>query len=180
MVGSSQVRKVDTRIIAATHKDLPTLVKKGLFREDLFYRLNVIDIHIPPLRERRQDVPPLLSYFLTLFCKEMDLQPPAFSDRALDALVHYAWPGNIRELENLIQRLLVTAEADTIDAGDLPDAMRFCIAHTKSVSRSLAEVEAEHILNVLAQADDNKSLAARILGIDRKTLRDKLKKIKDQ
>ena len=177
MVGSSQVRKVDTRIIAATHKDLFALVRKGLFREDLFYRLNVIDIHVPALRERRHDVPPLLSYFVSLFCREMGRTPPAFSDRALQALMNYAWPGNIRELENLIQRLLVTVDGDCIHTGDLPEAMRFTIAPASHADRSLAEVEADHILNVLAQAGDNKTRAAEILGIDRKTLRDKLKKI---
>lgn len=180
MVGSSRVRKVDTRIIAATHKDLPALMKKKLFREDLFYRLNVIDIHIPALRERRQDVPLLLNYFLSIFCREMERQPPTFSDRALEALIHYEWPGNIRELENLTQRLLVTVDGDIIEAGDLPDAMRFCIAYDSPANRPLAEIEAEHILNVLTQTDGNKTRAAEILGIDRKTLREKLKKIEAQ
>lgn len=180
MVGSSRVRKVDTRIIAATHKDLPALMKKKLFREDLFYRLNVIDIHIPALRERRQDIPPLLNYFLSIFCREMDRQPPTFSDRALEALIHYEWPGNIRELENITQRLLVTVDGDMIEAGDLPDAMRFCIVHDSPANRPLANVEAEHILNVLTQTDGNKTRAAEILGIDRKTLREKLKKIEVQ
>lgn len=180
MVGSSRVRKVDTRVIAATHKDLPALMKKKLFREDLFYRLNVIDIDIPALRERRQDVPPLLNYFLSIFCREMERQPPTFSDKALEALIHYEWPGNIRELENLTQRLLVTVDGDIIEAGDLPDAMRFCITHDSPANRPLAEVETEHILNVLTQTDGNKTRAAEILDIDRKTLREKLKKIEAQ
>lgn len=176
MVGSSQVRKVDTRIIAATHKDLAALVKKGHFREDLFYRLNVIDIHIPPLRERPEDVPPLVNYFVSLFCREMKQKPPTFSDKALEALVNYSWPGNIRELENLLQRLLVIVEDNLIDVADLPPPMRFCIGQSASSKKSLAEMEAEHIARVLAEVDNNKTKAAEILGIDRKTLREKLKR----
>ena len=177
MVGSSRVRKVNARIITATHKDLPALVKKGLFREDLFYRLNVIDIHIPALRERREDVPPLLSYFTAMFATEMDREPPTFSDRALNALMNYPWPGNIRELENLIQRLLVTVDGDMINIGDLPDTMRFCINREEPTGQTLADVEARHIQTVLKLTANNKTRAADILGIDRKTLRTKLKKI---
>ncbi len=177
MVGSSQVKKVDTRIIAATHKDLPALIKKRLFREDLFYRINVIDIHIPALRERCQDVPLLVNFFMSQFCREIDRVPPAFSDDALQALIHYSWPGNIRELENLMQRLLVVVDDDQIEIGHLPEAMRFAIKQGPSASQTLAEVEAEHIQKVLAAAGDNKTRAAEMLGIDRKTLREKLKKL---
>jgi DNA-binding NtrC family response regulator len=177
MVGSSQVRKVDTRIIAATHKDLAALVKKGHFREDLFYRLNVIDIHIPPLRERPEDVPPLLNYFVSLYCREMKQKPPTFSDKVLEALINYSWPGNIRELENLLQRLLVIVEDELIDVTDLPHPMRFCIGQSAGAQKSLAEMEAEYIARVLAEVDNNKTRAAEILGIDRKTLREKLKRL---
>lgn len=177
MVGSSQVRKVDARIIAATHKDLPSLIQKGLFREDLYYRLNIIDIPIPPLRERKEDVPALVNHFVSHYCHDMDRQSPAFSDNALDALMNYGWPGNIRELENLLQRLLVIVDDDHIDVGDLPDAMRYTINTALAGSRSLSDVEAEHILNVLDGVEGNKTKAAEILGIDRKTLRGKLKKI---
>jgi DNA-binding NtrC family response regulator len=176
MVGSSQVRKVDARIIAATHKDLAALVKKEHFREDLFYRLNVIDIHIPPLRERPEDVPPLVNYFVSLLCREMKQKPPTFSDKALEALINYSWPGNIRELENLLQRLLVIVENDLIDVADLPHPMRFCIGQSAGAQKTLAEMEAEHIARVLAEVDNNKTRAAEILGIDRKTLREKLKR----
>jgi DNA-binding NtrC family response regulator len=176
MVGSSQVRKVDARIIAATHKDLAALVKKEHFREDLFYRLNVIDIHIPPLRERPEDVPPLVNYFVSLLCREMKQKPPSFSDKALEALINYSWPGNIRELENLLQRLLVIVEDDLIDVVDLPHPMRFCIGQSPGAQKTLAEMEAEHIARVLAEVDNNKTRAAEILGIDRKTLREKLKR----
>ena len=176
-VGSSQVVKVDTRIVAATHKDLKTLVNKGLFREDLYYRLNVIDIPIPPLRERRQDVLLLIHSFLSEFCQEMGRRPISFSDRALKALTNYAWPGNVRELENLIQKLVVIVDEDIVDIADLPDPMRFSISQKTGQNRSLVQVEAEHIRNVLAGVGGNKTNAAKILKINRKTLREKLKKI---
>ena len=163
MVGSSQVRKVDTRIIAATHKDLPSLVQKKLFREDLYYRLNIIDIPIPPLRERKEDVPALVNHFVSHFCRDMDRKQPAFSDSALDALMNYGWPGNIRELENLLQRLLVIIDDDRIDVGDLPEVMRYNINTSQAGIRSLSEVEAEHILNVLAGVEGNKTKAAQNL-----------------
>jgi len=176
-VGSSQVVKVDTRIVAATHKDLKTLVNKGLFREDLYYRLNVIDIPIPPLRERRQDVLLLIHSFVSEFCQEMDRRPITFSDRALKTLTNYAWPGNVRELENLIQKLVVIVDEDIVGIADLPDPMRFSISQETGQNRSLVQVEAEHIRNVLAGVGGNKTNAAKILKINRKTLREKLKKI---
>ena len=120
LVGSSHVRKVDTRVIAATHKDLKALVQKNLFREDLFYRLVVIDIPVPPLREREGDLMSLIHYFLSKFSKEMHRSIPEFTDNALQAIRNYSWPGNVRELENLIQRLMVVVDADRIDVIDLP------------------------------------------------------------
>ena len=124
LVGSSRVRKVDTRVIAATHKNLQALVAKGLFREDLFYRLNVIDIFVPPLRERENDVMILMNHFLNKFSKEMNRPAPRFTDNALQAILHYNWPGNVRELENMVQRLMVVVDADLIDVADLPREMR--------------------------------------------------------
>lgn len=176
LVGSSHVRKVDTRVIAATHKDLKALVQKNLFREDLFYRLVVIDIPVPPLREREGDLMSLIHYFLSKFSKEMHRSIPEFTDNALQALRNYSWPGNVRELENLIQRLMVVVDADRIDVIDLPPAMRAHIPAKTWQARPLAEVEAEHIERVLAEVDGNKTRAAEILGIDRKTLRQKLKR----
>ena len=177
-VGSSQVIKVDARILAATNKDLKTLVSKNLFREDLYYRINVIDIHIPPLRERREDVPLLIHHFVSNLFRETGGRPLTFSDGALKALTDYAWPGNVRELENLIQKLAVTVDHDMVGIADLPEPMRFSINQEKGLNRSLTEVESEHITQVLANADGNKTRAAKILKIDRKTLREKLKKIK--
>ena len=180
MVGSSRVRKVDVRIVAATHKDLPVLIKKSHFREDLFYRLAVLDIAIPPLNQRGDDVLLLANHFIKKFSEEMNRPAPSFSDNALQSLKNYAWPGNVRELENLMQKLAVLIEGDFIDISDLPPGMRFRLRETKEANRSLSQVETEHILRVLASVDDNRTRAASILGIDRKTLREKIKKIKQK
>jgi two-component system response regulator HydG len=175
MVGSNRMRKVDVRILAATNKDLHGLVKKGLFREDLFYRLNVITIVIPPLRERGDDIILLAHHFLTKFAAESGKSSPRFSDEALQSLRSYNWPGNVRELENVIQRLVVMTDGDIIEVPDLPTLMRFSALRKMGFTRTLAEVESEYINNVLASVDGNKTRAAKILGIDRKTLREKLK-----
>ena len=174
MVGSSRPRKIDVRIIAATNKDLLSLVNKGIFREDLYFRLNVISIAIPPLRERGDDILLLINYFAKKYAKEFGKPAPHFSDKALQVLRNYHWPGNVRELENVVQRLIVMNEDDIIDVADLPSLMRFSALREAGVDRTLAEVEAEYIRNVLASVNGNKSKAARVLGIDRKTLREKL------
>jgi len=176
MVGSNRTRKVDVRILAATNKDLQGLVKKGLFREDLFYRLHVITIIIPPLRERGDDILLLAHHFLTQFAAESGKATPGFSDEALRSLRSYNWPGNVRELENVIQRLVVMTDDDLIEVPDLPSLIRFSALRNTGFTRTLAEVENEYISNVLASVDGNKTRAAEILGIDRKTLREKLKR----
>jgi len=177
MVGSDRMRKVDVRILAATNKDLPGLVKKGLFREDLFYRLHVITIAIPPLRERGNDIILLAHHLATRFAAELGRSPLRFSDKALQSLRNYNWPGNVRELENVIQRLVVMTDGDLIEVPDLPSLMRFSALRKTGFTRTLAEVEAEYISNILSEVDGNKTRAAEILGIDRKTLREKLKKV---
>jgi DNA-binding NtrC family response regulator len=177
MVGSTRARTVDVHVLAASNKNLRTLVRQGLFREDLYFRLNVVSIEVPPLRERGDDVLLLGAHFLNKFAAEYGHPAPRFSDRALHVLRGYDWPGNVRELENLIQRLVVMSESETIDVPDLPSRMRFSAARDAGLDRSLAEVEAGHIRAVLADLGGNKSQAARILGIDRKTLREKLKKM---
>jgi two-component system response regulator HydG len=175
MVGSSRGRVVDVRVLASTNKHLPTLVKKGLFREDLFFRLNVITIELPPLRERGDDILLLVHHFAAKYSKEFGRPAPCFSDKALKALRDYhAWPGNVRELENTIYRLVVMTEGETIDVPDLPPVMRFSALREPGLNRTLAEVEAEYIRNVLASVGGNKTTAAKVLGIDRKTLREKL------
>jgi len=176
MVGTSRPRKVDVAIIAATNKNLLALVKKGSFREDLFYRLNVITITVPPLRERGDDILLLINHFGTKFSKELNQPVPRFTDGALRVMKRYHWPGNVRELENLVQRLVVMTEGDVIDVPVLPSYLRFSAVRGSGVDRTLAEVEAEHIRNVLASVGGNKTRAAEILGIDRKTLREKQKK----
>jgi DNA-binding NtrC family response regulator len=180
MVGSNRSRKVDVRVLASTNTDLPALVKKQLFREDLFFRLNVITIDLPPLRERGDDIILLIHHFVEKYAKESRRPPPRFSMEALHVLKNcHSWPGNVRELENVIHRLVVMTESDCIDVPDLPAMMRFSALRKNNADRTLAAVEAEHIRAVLAGLNGNKSQAAQILGIDRKTLREKLKKIEN-
>lgn len=174
MVGSSRPRKVDVRILASTNKDLLGLVRKGVFREDLFFRVNVITIDLPPLRERGNDIQLLISHFSKKFADEMGKKAPVFSPRALQALQDYHWPGNVRELENVIQRMIVLMDDDVVDVPDLPPLMRFSASREGDLGRTLAEVEAGYIRNVLASVDGNRTRASAILGIDRKTLRKKL------
>jgi DNA-binding NtrC family response regulator len=175
MVGSARPRTVDVRVVAATNKDLRALVKNKVFREDLFFRLNVITITMPPLRERENDVLLLATHFAKKFTEELGRPIPQFADDALRVLTSYRWPGNVRELENVIQRVVVMTETNLIDVPDLPSTMRFSVGREAGLHRTLAEVEAEHIRNVLASVSGNKTQAAEILGIDRKTLREKLK-----
>ena len=175
MVGSRRPQKVDVRILAATNKDILGLVKTGLFREDLYYRLNVINIDIPALRDREDDILLLIRHFAAKFAEESNKPVPQFSDSALRVLKSFNWPGNVRELENIIHRLVIMNEEDIIDVPDLPSLMRSPINRTPGLNRTLAEVEAVHIRNVLASVKGNKTRAAKILGIDRKTLREKLK-----
>ncbi len=177
MVGSTRSQKVDVRIVAATNKELLPLVEKSAFRDDLYYRLNVIPIQLPPLRERDGDILILIDHFAARYSEQAGRQRPAFSDRALEALRSYHWPGNVRELENVIQRLVVMCEGDSIDAPDLPELMRFSALRGNNLNRTLQEIETEHIRLVLMDCKGNKSQAARVLGIDRKTLREKLKSL---
>ena len=178
MVGSSRSRRVDVRILASTNKDLSGLIKKGVFREDLFFRINVITIEIPPLRERGDDILLLTHFFTNKFAEELGKPTLRFSDNALQVLKNYHWPGNVRELENVIQRLVVMTEGDLIEVPDLPSLMRFSALRENGFNRTLAEVEFDYIQNVLTSVAGNKTQAAKILGIDRKTLREKLQKVK--
>jgi DNA-binding NtrC family response regulator len=180
MVGSNRTRQVDVRVLAATNKDLLALVKKGIFREDLYYRLNVITITLPPLRQRGDDILLLVRAFAEKYAREMGRPVPRFADNALRVLRNYYWPGNVRELENVVQRLVVMSDAKLIEVPDLPSLMRFSALTETGLRRTLAEVEAEHIRNVLAAVAGNKTRAAEILDIDRKTLREKLKLLKPE
>ena len=174
MVGDTHTHKLDLRVIAATNKDLYSLVQRGRFREDLYYRLNVLNIEVPPLRERTGDVALLIRHFGAKYAKEWGETMPSFSDKAIAAMDRYDWPGNVRELENTFQRLVLMAAGDCIAVADLPAAMRYAAPKSTGGLRSLAEVERDHIRRVLEALGGNKSKAAKVLGIDRKTLRGKL------
>ncbi|MCL4234419.1 MAG: sigma-54 dependent transcriptional regulator, partial [Deltaproteobacteria bacterium] len=176
MVGSTRPRRIDARILASTNKDLTTLVQQGAFREDLFFRINVLTIEVPPLRERGDDILLLARHFAEKFAREMGRNTPDFDDSVLEALRSYDWPGNVRELENVVQRVVVMTDAARIEAADLPERMRFSVDRAPGPLMTLAENEERHIRAVLAAAGGNKTRAARILGIDRKTLREKTKR----
>ncbi|HEU5394065.1 MAG TPA: sigma-54 dependent transcriptional regulator [Candidatus Methylomirabilis sp.] len=176
-VGGTRVHRVDVRIVAATNKDLAREVQAGRFREDLYYRLHVVGVRLPPLRERREDIAPLVEHFLGQF------QVPArraktLSPEALALLAAYAWPGNVRELANTIERLVILAEGEVIGPGDLPPNIRSPHGSSPGPSpgpTSLAEMERVHIARVLAETGGKKIRAARLLGIDLKTLNHKIK-----
>jgi DNA-binding NtrC family response regulator len=181
MVGAKRSRRVNARVLASTNKSLPDLVRKGLFREDLYFRLNVITIELPPLRDRGDDVLLLTHHFAAKYAAESAIPAPRFSPEAMHLLKHgYHWPGNVRELENLIHRLVVMTDGDCIDVPHLPPPFRFSAARDPDLTRPLAAVEAEYIRNVLAGVGGNKTRAADVLGIDRKTLREKLKGIQER
>jgi two-component system response regulator HydG len=181
MVGADRSKRVDVRILASTNKSLPDLVKKGLFREDLYFRLNVVSIELPPLRDRGDDILLLTHYFARKYGRELGRPTPRFADAALHVLRHaYHWPGNVRELENVIHRLVVMTEGQGIDVPDLPAPARFSALRRPDLTRPLAAVEADHIRNVLAAVGGNKTKAAEILQIDRKTLRKKMEKADGQ
>jgi two-component system response regulator HydG len=176
MVGDSRPRKVNVRVVAATNKNLQSLIQSGAFREELFYRLNVVTLEIPPLRDREKDILLLAQHFVRKFALELGRSVPKFSPKALQVLLKYPWPGNVRELENAVQRIIVMSDADIIEVPDLPVQTRFSALRTARLDRSLSEVESEHIRNVLVKERGNKSRASEILGIDRKTLREKMRK----
>ena len=123
-VGSSKINTVDVRVIAATNKDLIKEIKDGNFREDLYFRLNVVPLYSPPLREKKEDIPILIDYFMGFFSDENNFRPKKFSDKAIEAMMKYPWKGNVRELKNLMERLIITTEADIIEKKDLPEQIR--------------------------------------------------------
>jgi two-component system, NtrC family, response regulator AtoC len=179
-VGGTRDIKVDLRIIAATNRPLETRVKDGLFREDLFYRLNVIPIHIPPLRERRDDIMPLARHFVLDANTRFHKSIKGFTPEAERLMVGYQWPGNVRELRNLIERLVILGSSDFIEPQHLPvqfaTQVRQAVVteQTGDELRTLAEVERAYIAQIMQRVESNKSKAAKILGISRQTLRKKL------
>ena len=173
-VGSTQPVTVDVRIVAATNQRLADAVKEKLFREDLYYRLNVIRLELPPLRERIEDIPLLVRYFLNKFNRKMERNIRKISDDAMDALIRYSWPGNIRELENTIERAVVITEADEIRREDLPVEISTVNLDPRK-DWTLESMEKEHILKILKLAGGNQKKAAKLLGLNPSTLWRKLK-----
>ena len=180
MLGSSKNIPVDVRIISATNKNLEKLIENNLFREDLYYRLNVISINVPPLRSRKEDITILAKIFLEKYSESFGKSPVSLSERAVLALRQYNWPGNVRELENLMQRLVILSRGSAIDVIDLPENMHFSARYGTGEFKSLEEIQNEHILFILKHTGDNKTRAAKILGIDRKTLREKIQRMTAQ
>jgi len=178
-VGGLEKITVDVRIIAATNKNLLKEIDKGRFREDLFYRLNVVPIHIPPLRERRQDIEVLANYFLKKFRQQKKRAVTSISAEAMRSLEMYDWPGNVRELRNTIERGIVTCEGKVIELDDLSFNESAIQSNIDSSGQGrLAEMEREKISKVLKQFNGHKTKAAQYLGINRKTLREKIRKYK--
>ncbi len=187
-VGGTHPIQVDVRVIAATNRDLDQAIREGSFRADLFYRLNVVSIHLPPLRERREDLPALIRHFLRLKAKETGLPEKTFSPEALDLLMQYSWPGNVRELENLIERTLVLSPGEVIGPQDLPHylaqqngsthpAQRSVLRGEISLAAAVDEFEGELIRAALSQTNYNQTRAAELLGTTRRILKYKMDKL---
>src|SRR5690242_14533675 len=179
-LGSNVTRHIDVRVIAATNQDLRAALEQGTFREDLYYRLNVVPINIPPLRERKQDIPFLANHFVQKLAPDTGCQVESITDAAIEKLMQYHWPGNVRELENVIERSLVMATGSELDAGDIrlemaPRARSQSDEHPfLPEGQTLDEYEQEIIREALRRADGNKSQAARMLGLTRNALRYRL------
>lgn len=172
-VGAQKAEKIDVRIIAATNNDLQKMIKKESFREDLYYRLTVVEIEVAPLRERKEDIPLLVDKFLFKYGVEYKDRFIKISPEASAILQRYDWPGNIRELENIIQRAVIMCDR-IIDVAHLPDTLKHTIDFPEDALLPLKEMEKKYIQKVLNTTQNNKTKAAEILGIDRKTLRNKL------
>jgi two-component system response regulator HydG len=182
-VGGEEVIKVDVRVIAATNKDLTRQVQTGRFREDLYYRLNVVTINVPPLRNRREDIPLIAHHFVKLFAEKNHKNVKGFTPRAMDRLLRYEWPGNVRELMNAVERGVVLSRQEYLDEEDFSllfqDQERINsmpIRQIEPEASSLETVEKETVIKALEASGGNKSETARRLGITRRTLHMKLKK----
>ncbi len=177
-VGSHRVITVDVRLMAATNRDLSQAIKDGTFRGDLFYRLNVVSLHIPPLRERKEDIPLLVKHFLEKYNTRIHKQNHirGVSPEALEVFLRHDWPGNVRELENTVERLVVLSTGPYLKPEDLAYAGLFIAPAAEDAALDLKDLEREHIQRTLQKFGGRKSDTARALGIDRKTLREKLKR----
>jgi transcriptional regulator with PAS, ATPase and Fis domain len=181
-VGSNERVAVDVRVIAATNRDLEAAYRSGTFRKDLYFRLNVVTVHLPPLRDRRSDIPMLVHHFLDRYAPGTSLQ---ITPAAMKSLLNYEWPGNVRELENCIARAITLGDGKVIDVHDLPPTIRTEASGTSAPATqdgaslsttALAEMERMTILRVFEQANGDKALAGKMLGISRATLYRKLKR----
>lgn len=181
-LGETRSYPVDVRIISTSNRDIPSLIREGRFREDLYYRLKVIDIELPPLRERREDIPLLVNHFIDRFRKDLRKPISGITEEALKILMNYPWPGNVRELENVIQRAVTLCQQEWIHPDDLPPAMlrkkeEDLIEKGLREKYTIDQLEKEYIRRVMIEVGGNKSKAAEILGLDRKTLYRKLEEI---
>lgn len=179
-LGSNNSREIDVRIISATNSDLKQEVQKGTFREDLYYRLNVINLHLPPLRERKADIPLLVKHFIKELSLKNNIPEKKITDSAMERLIEYNWPGNIRELRNVIEEALVISNGPIIDADDLNlplNSANFSLAGINLPEDiSLYDLEKQSIINALIKSNGNQTKAAKILGISRKVIINKIKK----
>ena len=182
-VGSTESINIDVRIIAATHQNLEQKIKDGSFREDLYYRLNIVSLHLPPLRERREDILPLIEHFVSKYSNENNKQNLSLSKEAVDLLMKYNYPGNVRELENAIERAVVLCRSDVITINDLPNVIKGFKAEKEIVTNentSLIEqveaLEKKLIFDALSKANGNQSQAGRMLGLTERNLRYKMQK----
>jgi two-component system, NtrC family, response regulator HydG len=183
-LGGTRSLRVDVRMVAASNQDLAQMVREKRFREDLFYRLNVITVHVPPLRERREDIPMLAQHFLRLYAAKNNRRLDGLSDDALRRLEAYAWPGNVRELENVIERGVVLARGSQLDVADLPPEIAGATplpegVLTVRIGTPLAEVEQRLLDETLRVTKGNKTLTARLLGIDVRTVSRKLERLEE-
>ena len=176
-VGGSKTIKVDVRVIATTNKDLKQAIREGKFREDLYYRLNVLPIYLPPLRERKEDIPLLVQHFLEKYSRQNGLRIKSLSKKCLDMMMQYEWPGNVRELENVIERAVVMSEGETIFPENISlssPVQKMSLSFPEEIT--LEEMEKRLILHTLQRTGGNRTEAAKILGISVRTVRNKLKK----
>jgi two-component system response regulator HydG len=178
-VGGEETLEADVRLIAASNRDLQEAISSGAFRSDLYYRLNVIPVHLPPLREHPDDIPVMAQHFLTRCAAKMNREIEGFSQEAVEALVRYPWPGNVRELENVMERIVVLSRSKMVMLQELPLAIRESMNALllRGMPGSLQEMERLRIIDALDEAGGNKKLAARTLGIHRSTLYAKLRKL---
>ncbi|MBU1206590.1 MAG: sigma 54-interacting transcriptional regulator [Proteobacteria bacterium] len=191
-VGGTKLKKVDIRLIAATNKDLWEKIKEGTFREDLFYRLNIVPIHLPPLRERQEDIPLLAHHFLSKYCREMDKSPQRISPTAMEMLMRYHWPGNVRELENIIERVVIMTDEEEIQPRHFPfplqeshEEFSFSVPKTSDELRDLKkhlrdkaveEAEKLFVLGALTRNDWNITRSAKDVGMLRQNFQALMRK----